>query len=606
MAMRNNGRGRRERPSPEESKKVKLTRHGLARLLSLAKPYWLWLIGAGIAMIVTTITGLALPTLAGGLIDTVFVKHDSGALNEIALFLIGVFVVQALAIFGQSYLISYTGERVVADLRIKLYTHLQKLSLHFFNERRTGELMSRLTNDVTQVQNAVTGNLISFLSSIVTLIGGIVIIITRDWRLTLLIVGLIPLLMGIAMVVGRRLRRFANAVQTEMGEATTILEETISNEKTVKAFTREDYEVVRYGGRVEKVFQLALRRSRLQSAFGGLMSFMIFSAVAAVLWFGGNEVLAGHITPGELVSILLYMGVVAAPVGALASLYGQFQLALGSADRIFELLDEPVTVADLPNAPALPPVEGHLRLEGVSFNYDEKTPVLHHLSFEALPGQVVALVGPSGAGKTTIANLIPRFYDPTSGRITLDGYDIKTVQGKSLREQISSVLQEPVLFGLSIRDNIMYGRLDATEAEVNMAARAANALEFIERLPDGYDTIVGERGVKLSGGQRQRVAIARAILRNPRLLILDEATSSLDNESESLVQEALDRLMQSRTTIVVAHRLTTIQNADKIVVIDRGQVVEEGTHDQLIAREGLYYRLYTRNFEENPFSPVLA
>lgn len=577
---------------------VKFTRRGFQRLLGFSLPYWYLLAGAALAMLVGTFTGLALPAVAGVLIDNVFVKADSTGLNNATLFLIGAFSLQALAIFIQNFLLTYTGERVVTNLRIRLYTHLQKLPLGFFNERRTGDLISRLTNDVSQVQSAVTSNLISLASSLVTLVGGVVIIVTRDWRLTLLILAVIPVLTFFAIIIGLRLKRLSQAVSTELGEATNTLEETLSNEKTVKAFTREDYEVNRYSGRVENVFRLAVRRARLQSSFMALMTFLSFTSVAVVLWFGGHEVLAGHITPGELVSILIYMGIVAGPVGSLAGLYGEFQKALGSAERIFSLLDEPVTVTDAPGALPLPPLEGNLKFENVRFEYDEKTPVLHDLTFEARPGQVLALVGPSGAGKTTVANLIPRFFDPSGGRILVDGYDIRQVQVKSLREQISTVLQEPVLFGTTIRENIIYGRLDASEAEIIEAARAANALEFIEKLPDQFDTLVGERGVKLSGGQRQRIAIARALLRNPRILILDEATSSLDNESESLVQEALDRLMQQRTTVVIAHRLSTIENADKIVVIDQGRLVEEGNHAALMEREGLYYRLYTRNFSE--------
>jgi subfamily B ATP-binding cassette protein MsbA len=577
---------------------VKFTRRGFQRLLGFSLPYWYLLAGAALAMLVGTFTGLALPAVAGVLIDNVFVKADSTGLNNATLFLIGAFSLQALAIFIQNFLLTYTGERVVTNLRIRLYTHLQKLPLGFFNERRTGDLISRLTNDVSQVQSAVTSNLISLASSLVTLVGGVVIIVTRDWRLTLLILAVIPVLTFFAIIIGLRLKRLSQAVSTELGEATNTLEETLSNEKTVKAFTREDYEVNRYSGRVENVFRLAVRRARLQSSFMALMTFLSFTSVAVVLWFGGHEVLAGHITPGELVSILIYMGIVAGPVGSLAGLYGEFQKALGSAERIFSLLDEPVTVTDAPGALPLPPLEGNLKFENVRFEYDEKTPVLHDLTFEARPGQVLALVGPSGAGKTTVANLIPRFFDPSGGRILVDGYDIRQVQVKSLREQISTVLQEPVLFGTTIRENIIYGRLDASEAEIIEAARSANALEFIEKLPDQFDTLVGERGVKLSGGQRQRIAIARALLRNPRILILDEATSSLDNESESLVQEALDRLMQQRTTVVIAHRLSTIENADKIVVIDQGRLVEEGNHAALMEREGLYYRLYTRNFSE--------
>jgi subfamily B ATP-binding cassette protein MsbA len=596
--LRGSRAGRPGAATKDKETPVKFTRRGFQRLLGFALPYWYLLVGAGIAMLIGSLTGLALPAIAGSLIDTVFVKGDPNGLNQATLFLVGAFIIQAISAFTQNFLLSYSGERVVTNLRISLYAHLQKLPLGFFNERRTGDLISRLTNDVSQVQTAVTSNLISMVSSLVTLVGGVVIIVTRDWRLTLLILGLIPVLVGVGFLVGMRLRRLSQAVSTELGAATTTLEETLSNEKTVKAFTREDYEVNRYTGRIEKVFRLAVRRARLQSGFMAVMMLLVFTAVAAVLWFGGHEVLAGHITPGELVSILIYMGVVAAPVGALAGLFGEFQKALGSAERIFSILDEPVTVADAPNALPLPSLRGELRFENVRFEYDAATPVLENLSFVAEPGQVLALVGPSGAGKTTIANLIPRFFDPTGGRILVDGYDIRQVQVKGLREQISTVLQEPVLFGSTIRENIVYGRLDATEDETIEAARAANALEFIEKLPEKFDTVVGERGVKLSGGQRQRIAIARAILRNPRILILDEATSSLDNESESLVQEALDRLMRERTTVVIAHRLSTIENADKIVVIDQGRLVEQGNHPSLMDKEGLYYRLYTRNFTE--------
>lgn len=578
--------------------KPKFTRQGLLRLFSLALPYRGWLALAGLCMLISSAAGLVLPSMAGGLLDNVFVHKDSNALNSTALVLVAVFFIQAVAMYIQGYTLTFTGERVVIDLRKKLYAHMQTLSLGFFNEQKTGDLISRLTNDVSTIQGAVTVSLVGVAQSLITLLGGIVVIIMRDWRLTLLVLALFPILLGFGGFVGKKLRRLSNAYQSELGAATAVLSEAVSNQKTVKAFTREEYEINQFNTKLDSTFRLARRRSQLQSAFAAAMTFLVFSSIALVLWYGGQEVIAGHLSPGDLISTIIYMGVVAAPVGSLVSMYAEFQRAVGSTERIFQLMDEVPAVRDLPNAQPLPPVEGHLLFDRVSFDYDEKTPVLQNLSFETKPGQVVALVGPSGAGKTTIANLIPRFFDIKDGRILVDGYDIRTVQAKSLREQISIVLQEPVLFGASIRENIVYGKLDASEAEIEAAARAANALEFIERLPDGYDSIVGERGVKLSGGQRQRISIARAILRNPRILILDEATSSLDNESESLVQEALDRLMRDRTTIVIAHRLSTIENADKIVVIDRGQVVEEGQHDALLQREGLYYRLYTRNFEQ--------
>ncbi|NWJ45973.1 MAG: ABC transporter ATP-binding protein [Chloroflexi bacterium] len=599
MATRIEKRELREIVDRKPQARPRLQRNELVRLLAFAKPYWVWLVVAAIAMIIGSVLGLALPAMAGGLIDTVFVKADRNGLNNIALILLLVFAFQAFFIFLQSYLLNNAGERIVNDLRVKLYSHLQTLSLGFFNERRTGELMSRLTNDVTMVQNAVTTNLISAAQSLLTLIGAIVMIVTRDWRMTLLILALIPILTAVAITVGKRIRFHSNEVQKYLGETTTILEETISNQKTVMAFTRESYEIGRYKSGIGQVYAAAMRRIRLQSGFVALITFLSFSAIIVVLWFGGQQVLDGHLTPGELVSILIYMGVVAGPIGTLTGLFSEFQKALGGAERIFNLLDEPASVTDLPDAKPLAQGSGNMRFEEVFFDYDERSSVLRGVSFEAKQGQVVALVGPSGAGKTTIANLIPRFYDPKMGRITLDGHDIRDVTLKSLREQIGIVPQEPVLFGTTVLQNIAYGRLEASRAEIEEAARGANAHQFIEKLPDGYETLVGERGVKLSGGQRQRIAIARAILRNPRILILDEATSSLDNESESLVQEALDRLMKDRTTIVIAHRLTTIEKANKIVVMDKGELVEEGTHADLIEREGLYYRLYTRNFQDD-------
>jgi subfamily B ATP-binding cassette protein MsbA len=377
------------------------------------------------------------------------------------------------------------------------------------------------------------------------------------------------------------------------------VDESIGGIRIVKSFAREAYEIARFAAKIEETFGAAMQRVKIAAILAPTIGFMAFMSITITLWFGGYEVIQGYLSPGGLVAFLIYTLLVAGPIAAFSGLYSQFQVALGATERLFELLDLQPDIADAPNAYPMPFINGRVRFAQVSFEYDNSLPVLHQVSLEVQPGQVVALVGPSGAGKTTLANLIPRFYDVTAGCITIDGHDIRQVTSLSLRQQIGMVPQETALFSDTIRENIRYGKLEATQAEIELAAQAANAQEFIVKLPQGYDTRVGERGIKLSGGQRQRIAIARAILKNPRILILDEATSSLDSESEQLVQEALERLMKSRTTFVIAHRLSTIINADWIVVLDSGRVVEQGTHAELVTRpEGLYQKLYALQFKE--------
>jgi subfamily B ATP-binding cassette protein MsbA len=581
-----------------------------ARLLRFVRPYWPRMFVAGIILGVNSLVALALPYTISYVVDAALVEQNLTMLNRVTLLLLLLFVIQAVLGSMETRLVGWTGERVIADLREKLYAHLHSMPLRFFNSRRTGELISRLGNDVTTIQDAVTSTLLSLLSQTIMLIGGSIIIFVMAPRLTFVMLAMVPLAVLGMIVLGRRVRKYSRQVQDALAEVSATAEEALGGVRIVKSFAREPYEVQRYTEGVERLFGFALQRIRIQAIIGPLIGLLAFSTIAIVLWLGSREVIAGTLSPGQLVSFLLYTMMIASPIAAYTGLYSQFQRAIGASEHVFALLDTPSEMRDAPDAQPLPAVAGHVRFEDVSFDYQDggdARQVLAGVNLSAAPGQVVALVGPSGAGKTTLVNLIPRFYDPMTGRVLIDGHDIRGVQIRSLREQIGIVPQETTLFSGAVRDNIVYGKLDATQAEIETAAQAANAHDFIIRLPQGYDTLVGERGVRLSGGERQRIAIARALLKNPRVLILDEATSSLDSESEQAVQEALDRLMRDRTTFVIAHRLSTITNADKIVVLQNGRIVEEGTHAVLLARErGLYRRMHAVQFrldDEEPAAP---
>ncbi len=557
--------------------------------------------------------GLVFPWIMQNLVNTVFATGSMAErineLNRITGILIGVFFVRGIFYYLQIYWLSFIGERIVVDLRTQVYARLHQFSLRFFADRRVGELISRLSSDVTLVRAALTNNVATVLSQGVTFIGSVALMLVLNWRLSLFILVLAPAVVGIAGLLGMRLRRMSTEVQDQLANSTALAEEALSNVRIVKAFTRERYEVDRYAGQAEVTFNATMRLTVFRAAFGPLMSFMSFTALAAILWFGGREVLAERLTAGALIAFLVYGANIAGAVGSFASLYTQLQEAAGAARRIFEILDDQPEIADAPGAMVLPTILGSVSLDDVSFAYPHTESeranehVLHHIDLEVKPGEITALVGPSGAGKSTIFNLLLRFYDPSQGRVSIDGHDLRSITIESLRSQIGLVPQETQLFSGTVGDNIRYGNPQATQAELEAAAADANADEFIRRLPQGYDTLVGERGVKLSGGQRQRIAIARAILKNPRLLLLDEATSSLDSESEGLVQEALERLMQRRTTLVIAHRLSTVQNAHRIAVIEAGRLVEVGSHAQLIEKDGLYARLYRLQFAWPPPAP---
>ncbi len=572
----------------------------MKRLMGFIRPYWRMMTISIAALIVSVSLSLILPLAVRNLVDFVFVDQDPSSLNQLAGALLVVFILQALFAFVHQYTLAFVGEHAIADIRSAVYDHLQALSLSFFAERRTGELVSRLTNDVTLLQQAITTNLVMLLRQIITLIGSVILLFVLNWQLTLLILAIIPVITLLMVWLGNYIRAASVGVQDSLAEVANVAQETTSGVRIVKSFAREPYEISRFAKRVMETYEAGMRRARISAVLGPLIGLIASVTLTSVLFFGSLQVIDGNMTAGDLVAYLIYAVLVAGPIATLADLYGQFQASLGASERLFEILDTVPTIADAPDAVVLPPIDGEVEFQNVSFNYTKAFAVLHDVSFTAHPGQVIALVGPSGAGKSTLVNLIPRFYDVAEGSIQIDGYDVRDVTVASLREQIGIVPQESTLFSGSVLENIRYGRLDATDEEVAEAARAANAHEFIvEDLPEGYDTLVGEHGVKLSGGQRQRVSIARAILKNPRILILDEATSSLDSESERLVQDALDRLMTNRTSFVIAHRLSTVLNADWILVLNKGEIVEQGTHSSLLLNEdGLYSRLYQIQFAD--------
>jgi len=531
------------------------------------------------------------------MIDNVLAEKNLMMLNAISVGIVVVFFIRGIFYYGQGYLVSYVGQRVIIDVRDGLFKKFQRLPLAYFDRRQTGEIMSYITNDVAALQSALVEQMIEMVTEITILIGSLIMMLMLDWKLSLLTLVTVPLIATVMKFFGSKSKSTGLVIQECMADITAMLQESISAIRVVKSFVREDFEIKRYSEENERNFRAVIKNVQVMSMITPSVEFLAACAVTGILWFGGYEVVNGHITAGSLVAFLTYAINLANPVKRISRGYGNIQRAMAGADRVFELLDMPELLVNKPDAEKLPLVKGQVEVDDVTFCYKEGIPALSHMSLKAEPGQMIAFVGPSGAGKSTIANLIPRFYDVTEGAIRIDGHDVRDVTMESLREQIGIVPQETMLFSASVRENIRYGRLDATDEEIVQAAKDANAHEFIMELPEGYDTKIGERGLSLSGGQRQRLAIARAILKDPQILILDEATSALDTESERVVQAALDRLMVGRTSFVIAHRLSTIFEADQIYVIENGHIREHGTHQELLAMNGLYSNLYNIQFK---------
>lgn len=563
------------------------------KILKYARPYTKSLIFAFFCLTLTSLINLVLPLIVRNMINAVIVLKNSAVLDSLALDLIIIIGFQAAFAVTHNYIFGFVGHRMTTDFRIEFFSHIQSLSLRFFQERRVGEILSRMSNDIAVIQNALVTIPVALLRQSITLLGALTIILYLNWKLTGLILIILPPLMIFARVFGRRLKIISEKLQDQVAQALVVLEEVMSSIKIVKSFTREPYEENRFQGKIEMAFERAVDKLKISAFFGPFILGLTFLVSAMLIWYGGYQVMQGTTTPGELAAFFLYALIIAGPIGTFVRLYTQIQEARGAIQRVYEIMDTRPIIKDLDNPVTIKDVAGHIQFENVSFSYQDKPHVIYDSSFEVLPGQTVALVGPSGAGKSTIIKLLLRFFDPDTGSISLDGHDIRTLNRKSFLSQIALVPQETLLFGGSVRENILYGKLDATEPELQDAAQKANAHEFIMEMKNGYDTIVGEKGTKLSGGERQRIAIARAILKAPKILILDEATSSLDNRSESLIQEALGTLMTDRTTFIVAHRLSTIHKADQIIVLDKGRIVEKGQHEELMTHKGLYHTLYT-------------
>lgn len=572
----------------------------LSYLWRFVRPYKLPVAGAIVALMLAAGSLLVIGTGLRGLVDEGFAAGDTSRLDQSVMALFAIVVVLAAASYSRYYLVTWIGERVIADIRKTVYSHVIKLSPAYYETTRTGEVLSRLTSDTTVLQTVVGTSMSIALRNLLLLLGGLVMLLVTSPKLTGLVLLVTPLVVVPILVFGRRVRRLSRDSQDRVADVGAYVDESLSAIRTVQAFTHEDHDRSRFAAHVEDAFHTAIARTRARAWLTALVILLVFGAVTTVLWIGGRDVLAGRISGGELAAFVFYAVVVAGSFGALGEVIGDLQRAAGATERLIELLrTQPDIAAPAQVKPMPEPASGAVRFEGVSFRYPARpdAPALADFDLEVAPGGTVALVGPSGAGKSTVFQLLLRFYDPQAGRVLLDGVDLRDADPQELRQRIGLVSQDPVIFSTNAWENIRYGRPGASDEEVREAAQAASCVDFLDALPEGFDTFLGERGVRLSGGQRQRIAIARAILRDPAVLLLDEATSALDSESERMVQAALERLAEERSTLVIAHRLATVQQADRIVVIDGGRAVASGTHGELMEdSNGLYRRLAALQF----------
>jgi ATP-binding cassette subfamily B protein len=600
MSFSTDGRGLDTASAPARGEPRKLRIKPLARLIPYIARYRGRAFAALAALMVAALTTLVVPVAVRRMIDFGFSDKAVELIDSYFAVMIGVVALLAISSALRYYLVTTLGERIVADLRSDVFAHLTRLSSAFFDTARTGEIVSRLTADTTQIKSAVGASVSIALRNLLLFLGGAAMMVVTSPRLSLFVLGAIPVIVLPLVAFGRAVRRRGRAAQDTLADASGYADEMIGAVRTLQAYTNEKLAQSRFSSAVEHAYAAARDATKARGVLTAVVIFLVFASIVVVLWVGAQDVLAGDITPGRLGQFVLYAVFAAGGLSELSQVWGEIAQASGAAERLFEIIDAEPQIKSPPRPVALPkPAAGEVVFRDVNFAYPGRPnlQVLDQVSFRVAPGEKLALVGPSGSGKSTIFHLIQRFYDPSSGAISFDGIRLTEVDPEALREQIALVPQDAVVFGASVRENIQFGRPDATDQEIEKAAEAAHAAEFIRRLPRGYETSVGERGVTLSGGQRQRIAIARAILRKAPLLLLDEATSSLDAESETLVQQALKRLMLDRTSIVIAHRLATVQNCDRILVLDHGRIVEQGNHASLASAGGLYARLAKLQFE---------